>query len=483
MTYGTEAESAAAALRFLVVANQPPREAGELILQLRELAIGSTIDLVDALRAPNDPWPDQAPAGGATRFGDVWESGPKLLVRILHQLPRLAQDRRVLSPLDLLDAGDASPVPHVQAWAAAARLTTLAVHELQRDPDKEWRADRAAAWSVVGDAAATTEALVLIDDHLEAAGLLDDLEVHPVAEERRTQRLEAAGVASVAGWMMSDRGWVADRASSNTVTHRTPEGVLLVRTPQDLARVQQAAAQATATYTRQGAWGERLGVRPAAALAFRDLQISEDLASAAGRTRGAEQAHGYFSAAAERWAALAAHLQPLRDLAADATPSQTEQLLVHQQSETARQVRRFAEGGQLRSLDAADLLHLANATHSLFAVTALAIRKTVSPRGSALVAYRPELKITDPVNAARPGFTAHRFSRNSRLVRTLNDLMSAEPPARADVERSLREGLSAELRRSPSSGEVRRPTPGGIDGGRGRDDWAERRPHHRGPRA
>ena len=86
------------------------------------------------------------------------------------------------SPVEAL--GSPSSHPSVELWRTAAVDLTAATHALVTAREKPWLEDPAQAWHLLGDTAVSLEAVLVLDEALEQAGVLAGHH-SPEARERR----------------------------------------------------------------------------------------------------------------------------------------------------------------------------------------------------------------------------------------------------------------------------------------------------------
>ena len=171
MTYAEHQEAVAAALLRLLEVPTPPvgeREQSVLLGCRRQahLAILERLDQLGVHRHLRRP-------PRSNRTIDAAHHPLHVLLRVVSAMP--STSATTLSPSSLLTGPPvAISTSTIDLWRAVARHLTLGNADLFGSADQSWRG-RAPTWHLVGDLATTVEALVLLDEQLASATLLERL--------------------------------------------------------------------------------------------------------------------------------------------------------------------------------------------------------------------------------------------------------------------------------------------------------------------
>ncbi len=214
VSYGLEQESAAAALAQLLRARgvgltKDEGPAGEHLdrdlTNARDQLRTALLDRMTLLGSGRGEDRDLKP--DLERIGN---QGLHLLHRLVRETPALPAEDPGQAPSDVLGMPHQSPV--VTLWREAARSLMIGTHDLARNPHPVWpatptrprSASSAAHWYLLHDAAVSIEAFVVLDDRLEAAGLLANHQHGAQAWNLRARRALASTVAREASWAGTD---------------------------------------------------------------------------------------------------------------------------------------------------------------------------------------------------------------------------------------------------------------------------------------
>ena len=251
----------------------------------------------------------------------------------------------------------------VECWRQAARGLLLGTAELTRADQQPWTHQPAAGWHLVGDAATTLEALLVLDDRLTTAGQLRPTTPDHGRGRRRdrlAQRLITTQAVRLAAWYGTDP--TPDLATSG-VRHDLGVGghppVVLVRGPGDFARAQRsltALLHGHADLLRPGSH-QRSGLLAARALSTGQIRLAQAFAGWADHAAQPDLAEQFRS-----------RIPAFRELHTSTTrlaevEKRRSPLLLAQQSEMVIALRSPTTG--TARLTAEELRDLDRATHEL----------------------------------------------------------------------------------------------------------------------
>lgn len=279
--------------------------------------------------------------------------------------------------------------------------------ELIGATNQPWTHRPEASWYVVADAAATAEAILVIDRQTAASGLLP--EVH--SSRALTQRLIAGDVARMARWFGTDNS--ADLATRSVNAGLQVGGgppIVMVSRPEDFASAQRALTgflHPTRADHEAGSAQERPGLLAARALAVGQGRLAE--ASA----RWAETHGGAGASLAEEFRARIPRHRALHQATLRLTEVEPRRspLIMAQQSEIVIQLRALDRPRLTR----ASLLDLNQATHQTTVTIGKALRRegmhrknilTLESRGESLDEPRPITNTRQAFHAACTGLAS-----------------------------------------------------------------------------
>ena len=413
MTYGSHQEAASRALVALLLNRVEDLDSSETVLACRHqahLALHDRLWLLGANRHRGIPMRD-------TRPSSAMRQPARTLAMLLREMP--LGEVPDLPPSAVLGLEQQAPV--AEAWRLLARSLFLGNVDLQSDADRG-ALGAATAWYLLGDAATTIEALVVIDERLSRSGSL------PQAGDALNARLLAGDVARTAVWLGEDQSPDLAAADLTEASLGSPP-VWLIRTPHDFAPAQRALAgflRPRVADETVDVYGGRPGLHTARALATGQIRLAEVFASWAD-SAGAPAIGERFRARVTAYQAL--HQSTLRLI----EPSPSRSLVVDQQlSELVQGIRRLPAS----RLSPAQLHYLDTATHQLTVNAGATLRREGRARKNLLVVTEDGPK---PITNSRNTF--------NRACRALAD----EPVSTAHepFTRPHREQLADVLRSSP----------------------------------
>lgn len=235
--YGEHAERIAVALAELIRGPVLPdnRALWPVILTSRDIVLGGLTDrLWNQFRVQvkiTDP-----AAQSPVKF-DVLQRAPVTeLAYVVTRLPRMNPDQRLPPAEALADVDD----PVARSWITTATGVLVSNHVLNTADTKPWRTHAPAHAALASDTAQIVEAVAVLDEHLAAAGALDDhnTQVGPTAQTT-TARLVASCVDRLAQWV-SDHPAIDVAVSPPNTPPEFEQPVLLVNAPADLLAAQRA---------------------------------------------------------------------------------------------------------------------------------------------------------------------------------------------------------------------------------------------------
>lgn len=432
--YADDQETAAQDLRALLTTQGLPSQAGlARALTCRDLLWSALADRMGHLGHPVPVAVSRRTAEAPVPLSVLHDDSPRLLARVIASQPRLPEDQH-LRPSDALGDRDEDLVTAL--WASAATRLIAANHSLQTAEDQPWRRDAGAAWYLLGDTAETVEALLLLDQALVSAGLLDAQPPPQSAPLPATEaRIIARHCSQAARWYGTSS--VADLAhpAGDVDLEDRDLGVRLVRKPEDLAAGLRRLADrlhplsdktAAASFEpRHNAWSIK-------ALAVNQLHtvrvLHESAAGVPDLARHLEESHGLLRTVAQ-------HASQLVDVdqAADVRPHPA----FGQQQEITTALRRMGPA-PLRGLTVLQLTDAAMASHAALTNYARATRREVQRNDTTV-------RRADPGKVV--GLT--REHHRSPFSNALTKLMHQPPPVieptrwpRASERDALRETLT-----------------------------------------
>lgn len=253
----------------------------------------------------------------------------KMLAEVVLALPELARDQRP-RPVDTLTTHWEHPT--VENWRRAAVELLCATHALDGAQEKPWLSDPAAGWHLVKDLAVTTEALIVLDSRLAAAGWFShrqraaptDLH-HDVARTGlgpAQKRMVAAQTARSASWFATNS--VADTALPRDLSLSSPSPPILgmesmVQTPEQfvaaLEHLTDRLRPARATdLVRTAAHVPVIGADDSRYLVSNQMQVCHSLARLADYTPSGRTFVSFFEGRAKVMAALQMNMRYLVDV-------------------------------------------------------------------------------------------------------------------------------------------------------------------------
>lgn len=471
-TYGHHQEAAAAGLHQLVITDRLPVDAGDVdqLLQCRDIVVSTLRQRLDQLTGfparhdppvPGDPGvvsPRPLPVAvkPATLHQVAFEPATHLDT-VTANLPRLPAERR-LSPLEVLNTPSADPT--VELWRQTASDLVAAGHALDVATDKPWITDPGAGWYLLGDTAAATEAVLVLDYRLHEVGLLNDHHspVRPTSSgaaasaelEVEGHRILAASCSRMSAWYATtDSPDLAVPALPGSPVVRGP--VRVVSQPGDLA----AGQRQLATYLRPMAPND----------SFAAAQLGMDVATATivtGAQRNLCARLAVHCARSPRTVELAQEFALRRDLLddidqylpqlVDVRKAGHNKPVLWQQGEVSAALRRFQS--TTLSLAPAQLLDLAGATHDVVHQLAAATRYECTRDASNL----RQVDLTRKVGETR-------LHHKTPIVLALRAAIDTPPPSQPIARwtsPTQRTGLRATLDATPTRPAgpgVKPPTP------------------------
>lgn len=234
--YGVYAERAAVCLAVLIRGPALPHDPSlwPVILNSRDIVIGALRDRIRNQFGIEVKGSDPA-ARTPHRFDTLQRNPVVELAYVIECFPRITPAERIPPSDALVDVAD----PVARIWVHAAKELLAANHTLNNAETQPWRAETTANAALASDTAQIVEAIAVIDQPLQSAGLLSSHDVAYGGQPTNltTARLVASTVDRFAQW-----------ASEHTATDLTfappakpPEfnrPVHLVRVPSDLAPAQ-----------------------------------------------------------------------------------------------------------------------------------------------------------------------------------------------------------------------------------------------------
>lgn len=433
-TYGHHQEAAAAGLHQLVIGDRFPVEAAAVdqLLQCRDIVVSTLRQRLDQLTgfparhdppAPGDPAADSprplpVPLKPATLDQVALEPATQLDI-VTATLPRLPAERR-RAPLDVL--GTPSPDPTVELWRQIAGDLVAGGHALDVATDKPWLTDPGAGWYLLGDTAAATEAVLVLDHRLREVGLLNDHHspTRPTSSTPPAAELDVEGHRILAATCARMSAWYATTDSPDLAVPPLPGSpvvrgpVRIVSQPADLA----AGQRQLVTYLRPLAPRDSM----AATQLGMDV-VTAKLVTAGQRNLCAQLAE--HCARSPRTVDLAQEFALRRDLLDDIHQYLPQLVDVHkpghnkpvlwQQQEVSTALRRFQ--GNL-PLAPAQLLDLAATTHDVIHQLAAATRYECTRDASNL----RQVDLTRKIGATR-------LHHKTPIVLALRAAIDTPPPS------------------------------------------------------
>ncbi len=431
MSYGEHQEAVGLALvRLLDQAGPAAVTAGRepTVVECRHQALLAVRDRLALLGTTQRPVTRRR----ADRVEDAGRYPLHVLHRIIDGLHAGDTSGGSISPTTLLPG---PPPTHATAapvdlWRAVARHLLLGNADLDTATEARWHHQDRPAWYLVGDAARTLEALVILSD------------VPVLPKRRRTDamlghRLAASAVARVADWYGTDPAPdLAVASPEATLGVAGGPRIQLIQRPEDFVRAQWALARFLRPARDRRAFGEdpantadRVGLLAARAITTGQVRLAETFARWAGNTLGGEAFAESFRARIPRYLALHRSTSRLTELRPAHSP-----LVISQQSELVQRLRRFPTV----HLAAAALHDLDAATHRVAVTAGRALR--------AQGMHHRNILILDTTPSGPPGArpitsTQERFNV---ACRRLAD-EPAPPRLPVEVTRAHRTALAASL--------------------------------------
>jgi len=271
VSYADHQEQVAHALHNLLLDPRPPadEETATVVLACRDQTVKAMRERLTYLAGNHGPTaqrPSVTLASLAHRpVHHLWQVVDTLP---MPPVPEISPSRLLPGPA----AAAAATTP--DRWRAVARNLLLGTAELARADRQPWTHRSAAGWYLIGDTAATIEALLVLDDTLTTDGTLPEGADHV----RMTHRLVVSHSAKLAQWFGTED--TADLATSG-VRHDLGVGggppVTIVRDAADYAVAQRtltALLHGQASLIRPGA-DQRPGLTAARALAVGQIRLAE----------------------------------------------------------------------------------------------------------------------------------------------------------------------------------------------------------------
>lgn len=418
MSYAQHQEAVSRALHDLLRDPQPIDDVA-MVLACRDQAVKALRERLDHLAGAHEAEADRT----IVTLNSVAHQPVQHLSQVVHALPLPSVPS--LPPSALLPGPEAAQTTaEADRWRCVARGLLLGTAELTRADHQPWTQRPAAGWHLVGDAATTVEALLVLDDRLASDGVLPACP----AASRMNRRLVAAHAAQLAQWFGTDTA--ADHATAGARHDLGMAGgppITIVRQSADFATAQRtltAVLQGHADLLRPGS-DQRAGLTAARALATGQIRLAQQFAAwsdAAAEPELGEQ----FRARIAGWTTLHRSTTRLVEIEKRRSP-----LLLAQQSEMVMRLR-----ADLKPLTVRQLHELNAATHELTVTVGQVLRQdarnlaVLRPHGIGLPRPRPidrtEWALTTACQA---------------LTEDPQPLVSPEPPAPLHEREQLRRAL------------------------------------------
>ena len=453
MNYGAYQESVSRALNNLL-RSQDSESQQEVILQCREHALTALQERLRYLGARYETEAEGHRSVHPLGADSLTRQPLHHLAELLHSLPRTGPS--AVAPSDLLPGPPAHTASTTaDRWRSVARDLMLGNTELTGAVEQPWLTRNNAGWYLVGDAAATIEAIVVLDQHLSRSGAL------PTTSDRRVlaRRLVAGDVARLARWFGTDNA--PDRAT------RAPDGkvgldsgprVRMIRRASDYATAQRALAgflHVARADHEPGPPEERPGLLAARTIAAGQIHLAEAFAHWSDRVPAGSLLGEQFRNRIPALQALHRSTTRLTEIEPRRSP-----LAVAQQTEMITQLRKLATPPRLSRTA---LLDLNEATHELTVTLGRALRKEGMQRKNILILLQPEdlgLPQPRPITSSRnPFHTACKTLADDPRPASPHESWAA-PIEREKLRVTLDQfspGTAAQLRRMPP--QVPRETP------------------------
>ncbi len=420
MTYGEHQEAVAAALLRLLdtPATTAHEDEATVILGCHRQAYLAIHERLHELGVHRH----LSPGRRTDRTIDAAQHPLHVLLRLVNAMP--ATPPGSLAPTDLLSGiGDSDTT--LGLWRSVARHLTLGNADLVGAADQSWR-NQAANWHLIGDLAVTVDALLVLDEHLGRAGLINRLPTAGYLE----RRLAAGDVARVAMWKNPDSSPDLAFAGAERVL-KIGDGprIHLVRRPEDFAMAQRALASFMRPRPASEDLDSRPGLLAARTISAGQVRLAEAFAAWAHRAGDGDLAER-FRSRIPLYAEL--HRSTLRLVELQKTRAP---LVIAQQSELVQQLRAH----RWPRLSMASLRELDAATHELTVNVGKSLRREAMQRKNILVLDGERIE----AGGGRPiTNSSQRFVRASRTLADEGTL----PPV-GDADQTARRSLALALER------------------------------------
>lgn len=447
-TYGDHQEAAAAALTQLIVRDLIPVEPMDVdqLLHCRDIAVDALRQRLYTLGLNTHYSASPVPAKATNlRLTQVNPNLATLLDRITFEVPtRPPDERRAASEILVRRSDDLA----VELLRLAAIELLAGSHALDVASERPWLRDRGGGWYLVRDVAVTTEALLVLDSRLGEVGLLNEHHRPESALGLEEQRMVASQCARTATWHATSD--TPDLATPDVPGRPAPAGpVQTIMQASDLASAQRRLATflkpmhaGDAQYTGE----PDCDATTARTVVASQLFLCKHFEDLTRGVPGTQAIRDEFATRREILQDVAAFMPRL----SDAEDRGRNLRAAWQQGELTTAFSRMRRAGEV-SLNPAQLLDLANATHDATHTVGKALRRE-------LLRDTTTLRMDDPTKQV--GRT--RVYRRHPLERALTDLVNVPAPSAPVARYSSplqRAALRATLDVTPTSRRAPSPYP------------------------
>ena len=450
-TYGDHAEIAAASLQELVVVDDVPTEAQDVVdlLACRDAVVSALRERLHAFGLSPQHRPSKySRTEVLASLAHVDHQLGALLDRVVYEMPQLLPESGDRRPSDVL--GPRKTNRTVELWRKTAVELLAGTQALVGADDRSWVSHNGAGWYVMRDLATVVESVVLLDQRLQQLGLLSQHDRVPDVGTIDEHRLIASHVARVATWYATSSA--PDEATPSIINKDRVVGmpVYLVSTPSDVIVAQRRLASYLRPLINDGSGYNsepQIAAATARQLITSQLFLTGYFAEVAGAHPRARALAPEFSTREEVLSAIQPQLRYLEDV----KKYEADWHRRHQQAEITVAIRTWIRNAKPFTLTSAQMLDLANATHDVTRNLAASLRRELLRKDSNLGKAHPIHR-----NRILP------VGRRTPLDVALADLVNVQPPSTPVAEYTVplqRAALRGTLDLTPSESGTPCPYP------------------------